>query len=162
MTYLNKAIAILLPALFLIGAVHISIQPEEQKSFTGYEWAVDIFEKAEIARVQQPPYEIHNLPAQLKDLGLEESNILFGRKFASFEQFRQAFESAEQENPLDVNTLTSWDISWHQGVSVHSRVFQIEDRGIAVAFFRPNVIIADLGPYEGSVKLRDVLVERNR
>ncbi len=162
MKYLYMVIATLIPALLVVGAARISIQPDEQPSFTGYEWAVDIFEKAEITRVQHPPYEIHNLPLQLEDLGLEKSNILFGRKFSSFDQFRKAFEDAESENPLDVKALTSWDISWHQGVSVHSRVYQIQDRGIAVAFYRPNVIIADLGPYEGSISLRDALVEKNR
>lgn len=162
MRYINKAVALLFPALLVLGAAHISIQPDHQQQFTGYEWAVDIFEKAEITRVQHPPYEIHSLPAQLKDLGLEESNILFGRKFSSFDQFKKVFEEAEAGNPLDVKALTSWDISWHQGVSVHSRVYQIEDRGIAVAFYRPNVIVADLGPYEGSVGLRDALVEKNR
>lgn len=162
MRYLSIAIALLFPALLVLGAVHTSIQPDQHQPFTGYEWAVDIFEKAEISRVQHPPHEIQDLPLQLKDLGLEESNILFGRKFSSFDQFRQAFENAEQENTMDVKALTTWDMSWHQGVSVHSRVYQIEDRGIAVAFFRPNVIVTDLGPYEGSVKLRDALVEKNR
>ena len=165
MKHMKKTTVVLLPALLVLlvlGAAHISVQPEEQPSFTGQEWALHIFAETGVAQMNYAPYEVQDLPIQMKRLGLDEKQVLFGRQFASFEQFSEAFEKANENHPVTAEALTAWDVSWHDGIAVRSRVFRIDDQGLGVAFFRPNVIVAVLGPHDKAVDNRDKLVEQNR
>ncbi len=158
-----KTIAgVILIASMITGFIVIGEQPAGNEPPLEVQWASYIYENTSIQHVRNPPYEISGLPRQMEGLGLDGDRIVYGRKFASFTKFKESFEEALANNPVESEALSPWEESWHQGVSVQTRVFRIEDKGIVVSFYSPNVIFADLGAYDESLEIKNNLVEMNR
>lgn len=159
MKYLSSVFPVAVLFVLLSG----SVQTGNQSSYNPeVQWAIHLFERVEIEHVRYAPYEISDLPRQLDNMGLDGERVVFGRRFTSFTGFRDAFEEAMADNPVSSEALTDWQESIHQGISVQTRIYRIGDMGIGVTFFRPNVIFADLGPYDESLANKNRLVELNR
>lgn len=128
---------------------------------TEYAWIDHIFSETNIEYLETPPYDLQGLPQQLEAMGLNGDWVVFGMRNISFSRFKEVFENSEEDNPADAEALTSWIESWH-GASVHSRVYQIEDRGYIIAHVTPYLIIADLGNHEEAVQMREKLIAKNQ
>jgi hypothetical protein len=127
-----------------------------------HQWTGHIFATTGARILADVPEELAVLPEQFAELGLDTSQLWFGYRRGSFESFSELFDQAMAASPVAAEALTDWERSMHMGSLVHARVYRIGDRGVAIAYFRPNVIVADLGPHDGAVAVKAVLVRKNQ
>lgn len=124
-------------------------------------WGSHIFDRAGLQYLERAPWDLSQLPSQVASIGLNSERVVFAQKSTAFGTFREQFEQALQHNPVSSEAITDWQASHHGGMTVHTRIYKVNNLGIGVAFMQPHVIFVDLGPADEAVANRNRLVQMN-
>lgn len=173
----NISLLLLIGVIFTVGAtrfevsvalvateseptVYLTQQPASDQS-PEVRWGSHIFERAGLEYLERTPWDLNQLPAQVASIGLNSERLVFARKSTAFGTFREQFEQALQNNPVASEAITDWQASYHGGMTVHTRIYKVNNLGIGVAFMQPHVIFVDLGAADDAVANRNRLVQMN-